>query len=44
VEAGATSVSVIGAATCAGTNCGSCRPIIARLLKQVQESMQEAAQ
>jgi assimilatory nitrate reductase catalytic subunit len=43
-EAGAETVAAIGAATCAGTNCGSCRPIIARLLEQMQRSMREAAE
>ncbi|WP_068073862.1 nitrate reductase [Novosphingobium lentum] len=33
VDAGAATVEAIGAATCAGTNCGSCRPAIARLLE-----------
>jgi len=31
---GAESVKAIGEATCAGTNCGSCRPLIAGLIKQ----------
>jgi assimilatory nitrate reductase catalytic subunit len=30
--AGACSVEAVGGATRAGTNCGSCRPLIARLL------------
>ncbi|PEQ12342.1 nitrate reductase [Novosphingobium sp. PC22D] len=33
VQAGARGVAAIGEATCAGTNCGSCRPAIARLLE-----------
>ena len=33
IEGGAASVEAVGAATCAGTNCGSCRPAIADLLK-----------
>ncbi len=32
-NAGATSVKAIGDKTCAGTNCGSCRPLIARLIE-----------
>ena len=35
-QAGATSVEAIGEATGAGTNCGSCRPEIARRLKSLQ--------
>ena len=31
-RAGAATVEAVGTATCAGTNCGSCRPAIARLL------------
>lgn len=41
---GAATVEAIGAATCAGTNCGSCRPAIARLLAEcVQPLAEEAA-
>ena len=29
---GAASIEAVGQATCAGTNCGSCRPAIAQLL------------
>jgi len=43
-RAGAGSVEAVGAATCAGTNCGSCRPAIARLLEQVLTLEQEAAE
>ncbi|HEX9805349.1 MAG TPA: (2Fe-2S)-binding protein, partial [Alteraurantiacibacter sp.] len=43
-EAGAETVAAIGAATCAGTNCGSCRPIIARLLQETRRGMREAAE
>lgn len=32
IAAGATSVEAIGSATCAGTNCGSCKPELASLL------------
>ncbi|MET0251675.1 MAG: molybdopterin dinucleotide binding domain-containing protein, partial [Novosphingobium sp.] len=39
---GADSVAAIGACTLAGTNCGSCRPAIARLLAAV-EAEREAA-
>ncbi len=34
-QAGATSIEFVGKVTCAGTNCGSCRPAIARLLEQL---------
>ena len=44
VCAGARSVAAIGAATAAGTNCGSCRPAIARLLRaETAETEEEAA-
>ncbi|MFK7875935.1 MAG: molybdopterin-dependent oxidoreductase [Paracoccaceae bacterium] len=33
---GATSVAALGVATCAGTNCGSCKPELAALLAQSQ--------
>jgi assimilatory nitrate reductase catalytic subunit len=41
-SAGATNVAAVGAATGAGTNCGSCRPAIARLLEQVLTRDEEA--
>lgn len=41
---GAQSVAAIGSATSAGTNCGSCRPAIARLLEQVLTLETEAAE
>ncbi len=44
VADGADSVAAIGKRTCAGTNCGSCRPILARLLEEAQTAIQEAAQ
>lgn len=44
IAGGAGSVAAIGACTRAGTNCGSCRPAIARLLEEAQVSLQEAAQ
>ena len=34
VDAGAHSVAALGIATCAGTNCGSCKPELARLVAQ----------
>ena len=34
VDAGAGSVKALGAVTCAGTNCGSCKPELARLIAQ----------
>jgi len=43
VCAGAASVAAIGEATRAGTNCGSCRPAIARLLAS-QNAQMEAAE
>ncbi|MXO73152.1 nitrate reductase [Alteraurantiacibacter buctensis] len=42
--AGAGTVAAVGAATCAGTNCGSCRPLISRLIAQEQTALQEAAE
>jgi len=44
IEGGASSVAQVGERTCAGTNCGSCRPIIARLLDEAHQAMKEAAQ
>jgi assimilatory nitrate reductase catalytic subunit len=44
VSGGALSVAAIGEATCAGTNCGSCRPMIARLLAACAASEMEAAE
>ena len=43
-EAGAGTVAAIGEATCAGTNCGSCRPAIARLLETALSLEKEAAE
>ncbi len=40
---GALSVEAVGAATCAGTNCGSCRPAIARLLQEFRLETAKAA-
>ncbi|MEW9854586.1 molybdopterin-dependent oxidoreductase [Novosphingobium sp. M1R2S20] len=44
-QAGAATVAAVGAATKAGTNCGSCRPAIARLLEALNEEAEmEAAE
>jgi len=44
IVAGAASVDAVGAATGAGSNCGSCRPEIARLIAaQSQEKAKDAA-
>ncbi|MDT0508522.1 molybdopterin-dependent oxidoreductase [Novosphingobium sp. MMS21-SN21R] len=42
-EAGAASVAAVGKACSAGTNCGSCRPAIARLLREWNEDLAEAS-
>jgi assimilatory nitrate reductase catalytic subunit len=42
--AGAATVAAIGVATAAGTNCGSCRPAIARLLEDCLTQPREAAE
>lgn len=42
--AGAATIEAIGCVTRAGTNCGSCRPAIARLLEQVLTLETEAAE
>jgi len=39
VRAGAGTVREVGAATRAGTNCGSCRPLVARLLETAGETV-----
>ncbi|MBT0958301.1 nitrate reductase [Alphaproteobacteria bacterium KMM 3653] len=39
VEAGARSVEALGAVTCAGTNCGSCKPELARLIEDMRAPM-----
>ena len=41
---GAATLDAVGTATCAGTNCGSCRPAIARLLEAALTRHQEAAE
>ncbi len=38
------SVEAVGKATCAGTNCGSCRPIISRLIDAQRAYLSEAAE
>ncbi len=43
-QAGADTVEAIGAANCAGTNCGSCRPAIARIIEQQAACAKEAAE
>jgi assimilatory nitrate reductase catalytic subunit len=43
-SAGAASVDAIGKATLAGTNCGSCRPEIARMLETAFAETREAAE
>ena len=43
-EQGAVTVTEVGRACGAGTNCGSCRPAIARLLREWNETCEEAAQ
>ncbi|WP_298290631.1 molybdopterin-dependent oxidoreductase [Novosphingobium sp.] len=44
VADGAGSVADVGKACGAGTNCGSCRPAIARMLREWNEAMVEAAE
>ncbi len=34
VRGGASTVAQVGACTRAGTNCGSCRPLVAKLIEQ----------
>jgi len=41
---GLTSVEAVGKAINAGTNCGSCRPAIAKLVEEAKHSIQEAAE
>lgn len=43
-QEGASTIEAIGKATCAGTNCGSCRPAIARLLEASLTLEAEAAE
>ncbi|HZF46332.1 MAG TPA: molybdopterin-dependent oxidoreductase, partial [Sphingomonadaceae bacterium] len=44
ISGGAGDVAQVGRCTAAGTNCGSCRPVIARLLEEAQAALKEAAQ
>jgi assimilatory nitrate reductase catalytic subunit len=45
ITAGAAdSVAAVGAATCAGTNCGSCRPLIASLIATHRQPAEEFAE
>lgn len=44
IASGADSVPSIGASCRAGTNCGSCRPELARMLAETLEDMKEAAE
>ncbi|MCX7284056.1 MAG: molybdopterin-dependent oxidoreductase [Novosphingobium sp.] len=44
VEQGAGSVGAVGKACGAGTNCGSCRPAIARMLREWNETCTQSAQ
>lgn len=44
ISEGADNVAAIGECTRAGTNCGSCRPILAQLLEQQDVAIGEAAQ
>ncbi len=41
---GAETVEALGACTRAGTNCGSCRPLIARILQEIRFDLEHAAQ
>ncbi|MEM6828850.1 MAG: (2Fe-2S)-binding protein, partial [Pseudomonadota bacterium] len=44
IEAGACSVEAIGSACRAGTNCGSCRPELSRILEEWEAEIKEAAE
>ncbi|MEO0870676.1 MAG: nitrate reductase [Pseudomonadota bacterium] len=44
IAEGAGTVAAIGASCRAGTNCGSCRPQLARMLEQWDEEIKEAAE
>ncbi|MEM9311537.1 MAG: molybdopterin-dependent oxidoreductase [Pseudomonadota bacterium] len=44
ITAGAGSVAAIGSACRAGTNCGSCRPELARMLEEWDDEIKEAAE
>jgi assimilatory nitrate reductase catalytic subunit len=43
-RAGACTVAIMGEATAAGTNCGSCRPAIARLIEAALRTTMEVVQ
>ena len=43
VDNGAASVAEVGARISAGTNCGSCRPLIARIIQEHSGALREAA-
>jgi assimilatory nitrate reductase catalytic subunit len=43
IAAGAASVAAVGAACQAGTNCGSCRPALARMIAQTQRTKEAVA-
>lgn len=44
IAGGAATVACVGKATRAGTNCGSCRPHIARMIEDAQLDLKEAAE
>ncbi len=44
IQSGEDSLEKVGSCTRAGTNCGSCRPEIARMLAEFQEPIKEAAE
>lgn len=44
VHGGASTVEAVGCATSAGTNCGSCRPAIARWIDRILDQVREAAE
>jgi assimilatory nitrate reductase catalytic subunit len=44
IAGGAATVGCVGAGTRAGTNCGSCRPHIARMIERAQPEIREAAE
>ncbi|TIX51232.1 nitrate reductase [Alteraurantiacibacter aquimixticola] len=41
---GANTVQAVGEATCAGTNCGSCRTLIAQIIEETDATVREAAE
>ena len=44
IASGATDVTAVGHCTKAGTNCGSCRPILARMISERSDAFKQAAQ